>query len=70
MAAIDYMEEITIIHKTLLQADIVIVKGLTNLESLREERVFLTALPLKIEGSDGRLVHAIAIEDSMDEILP
>lgn len=60
----------TIIYKNLLQADIVIVKGLTNLESLREERVFFIVLPLKIEEGDGTLERAIAIEDYMDEILP
>ena len=64
------MEEITAVHQTLLQAGIVIVEGLTNLESLREERVFFTALPLKVEGGDGTPVRAIAIEGSMDEILP
>lgn len=70
VAAVDDMEEITAVHQTLLQAGIVIVEGLTNLESLREERVFFTALPLKIEGGDGTPVRAIAIEGSMDEILP
>lgn len=70
VAAVDDTKEITIVHQTLLQAGIVIVEGLTNLESLREERVFFTALPLKIEESDGTPVRAIAIEGSMDEILP
>ncbi len=70
VAAVDDTGEITIVHQTLLQAGIVIVEGLTNLESLREERVFFTALPFKIEGGDGTPVHAIAIEGSMDEILP
>ena len=70
VAAVDDMEEITAVHQTLLQAGIVIVEGLTNLESLREERVFFTALPLKVEGGDGTPVRAIAIEGSMDEILP
>ena len=70
VAAVDDMEEITAVHQTLLQAGIVIVEGLTNLESLREERVFFTALPLKVEGGDGTPVRAIAIEGSMEEILP
>ena len=70
VAAVNDTEEITIVHQTLLQAGIVIVEGLTILESLREECVFFTALPLKIEGDDGTPVRAIAIEGSMDEILP
>ncbi len=67
--AINDIEEITIIHKTLRQADIVITERLTNLEFLREKRIFFTALPLKIEEGDRTLVRAIAIENSMDEIL-
>ena len=64
------MEEITAVYQILLQAGIVIIEGLTNLKSLREERIFFTALPLKIEGGYGTPVRSIAIEGSMDEILP
>jgi kynurenine formamidase len=70
VAAIDDMEEITAVHQTLLQAGIVIVEGLTNLDAIRAERVFFTALPLKIEDGDGTPVRAIAIEGPMDDILP
>ena len=67
--AVNDIEEITIIHKTLRQADIVITERLTNLEFLREKSIFFTALPLKIERGNRTLVRAIAIENSMDEIL-
>ena len=70
VAAVDDIEEITVVHQTLLQASIVIVEGLTKMESLREERVFFTAIPIKMEGSDGTSVRAIAIESFIDKILP
>lgn len=70
VAAIDDMEEITAVHQTLLGAGIVIIEGLTNLNAIRSERVFFTALPLKVEGGDGTPVRAIAIEGAMDDLLP
>ena len=63
VAAIDDKEELTTVHQTLLGAEIVIVEGLTNLETLHQQEVTFIALPLKLEGGDGSPVRAIAIED-------
>jgi kynurenine formamidase len=56
------LEEVTIMHRILLGGGIVIVEGLTNLEALRQERVFFGALPLKIDGGDGSPCRAFAME--------
>lgn len=53
-------EELTVVHQTLLRAEIVIVECLTNLDKLPSE-VHFTALPLKIQDGDGSPVRAIAV---------
>ncbi len=55
--------EIQLVHHILLDADIIIVEGLCNLNQLKAEKVQFQALPLKIEHGDGSPVRAIAIED-------
>ena len=55
-------EEVTRIHEILLGGDIIIVEGLTNLDSISRERVKLIALPLKIKGGDGAPARVIAME--------
>ena len=55
-------DELTEVHRTLLEAEIVIVEGLANLRELRSEIVHFTALPLKLDGVDGSPVRAIAID--------
>ena len=56
------MEEVTKIHEILLGGDIIIVEGLTNLDSVSKRKVKLIALPLKIKGGDGAPARVIAIE--------
>ncbi len=56
-------QEITNIHKILLEAGILIVEGLANLESIQQEKVTFMALPLKIHKGDGAPVRALAIEE-------
>jgi len=56
------MEEVTKIHEILLGGDIIIVEGLTNLDSVSKRRVKLIALPLKIKGGDGAPARVIVIE--------
>ena len=51
------------VHEVLLCRSIVIVEGLTNMEELGDEEFIFIALPLKIKGSDGSPVRAIAIKD-------
>jgi kynurenine formamidase len=55
-------EELTSVHRVLLEAGIVIVEGLANLDALQGDEVTFIALPLKLEGGDGSPVRAIAIE--------
>lgn len=56
------MEEVTKIHEILLGGDIIIVEGLTNLDSVSKRKVKLIALPLKIKGGDGAPARVIAVE--------
>lgn len=62
VADVNNLEELTRIHKILLAGGVTIVEGLTNLDALREPRVWLAALPLKIDGGDGCPCRAFAIE--------
>jgi kynurenine formamidase len=55
-------EEVTKIHEILLGGDIIIVEGLTNLDSVSRGKVKLIALPLKIKGGDGAPARVIAME--------
>jgi kynurenine formamidase len=50
------------VHHALLGAEILIVEGLANLELLESERVFFSALPLRIRGGDGSPCRAIAVD--------
>jgi arylformamidase len=62
VADVNSLDEVTEIHRVLLGGGVVIVEGLTNLEALRQERVFFGAVPLKIEGGDGSPCRAFALE--------
>jgi kynurenine formamidase len=55
-------QELTLVHRILLEAGIVIVEGLTNLDRLTCSMVELIVLPLKVRGGDGAPARAIAIE--------
>ena len=70
VAAIDDLDEITAVHRTLLGAGVTIVEGLTNLDQIKEDRITFIALPLKISGGDGTPVRAIAIEGDFNALLP
>ena len=69
VADVNNMEELTLIHKILLGANVTIVEGLTNLGALAQEKVFFVAAPLKIEGGDGCPCRAFAIEGVAPELL-
>jgi len=62
VANVNDIEELTAVHTILLGGGVIVVEGLTNLEALREERVFFCAVPLKIEGGDGSPCRAFALE--------
>lgn len=63
VADVNNMEELTRIHRILLGANITIVEGLTNLDTLTQEKVYFVAAPLKIEGGDGCPCRAFAFEE-------
>jgi len=56
------------VHSILLDAGIVLVETMANLAELREERVWLIVLPLKLTGLDGSPARAVAIEGA--DIVP
>jgi arylformamidase len=58
-----YSVDYVAVHHALLRAEVLIVEGLTRLETLKSERVFFVALPLRIRGRDGSPCRAIAIDE-------
>lgn len=63
VADVNDLDRLTAVHRTLLDAGILIVEGLANLAELRTEVVRLVVLPLSIAGADGAPARAIAIEE-------
>jgi len=53
VADVNNIEELTAVHRILLEAGVVIVEGLTNLDAITKEKVTFIALPLKLAGGDG-----------------
>jgi kynurenine formamidase len=62
VADVNDLPELIRIHQTLLGGGVLPVEGLTNLEAIRQEKVFFAALPLKPLRGDGSPVRAFAIE--------
>ncbi|MFC2090304.1 cyclase family protein [Bacteroidota bacterium] len=63
IADVNNLTELQAVHSVLLQADILILEGLCNLEEVRKDYVTLVALPLKITGGDGAPVRALILEN-------
>jgi arylformamidase len=64
VADVNDKQELTRIHRILLTGGVIIVEGLTNLASIRRDKVQFAALPLKIQGGDGAPVRAFALEEA------
>ncbi len=62
VADVNNIKEVTEIHTILMENNVVIVEGLTNLEQLSKNKITLIALPLKVENGDGAPARVIAIE--------
>lgn len=62
VADVNDLAEVTEIHRILLSGRVIIVEGLTNLDQIHGDRVFLIALPLKIQGGDGAPARVLALE--------
>jgi kynurenine formamidase len=63
VADVNNREELTTVHRILLEAGIVIVEGLTNLDQLTEKNFTFIVLPLRVPGCDGAPVRAVAVEE-------
>jgi len=63
VADINNMQELTEVHHILFEGGVIVVEGLTNLESLTKPKVTFIALPLKVAAGDGAPVRALAIEE-------
>ncbi|MFQ6112148.1 MAG: cyclase family protein [Nitrospinota bacterium] len=50
-------------HDIMLRAGVLMIEYMCNLHALRQERVMLYALPIKIEGGAGAPARVLAIED-------
>ncbi|GGG50933.1 cyclase [Croceivirga lutea] len=62
VADVNNLEEVTKIHTILMEHDIIIVEGLTNLDALTKNQVILIATPLKIMRGDGAPARVLALE--------
>lgn len=62
VADVNNLDEVTEVHQTLFQGNVLIVEGLAHLDQLTQDRVEFFALPLNMPGLDGSPVRAIAIE--------
>lgn len=62
IADVNEIGELQEVHRILLEANILILEGLCNLESIGSDFGQLVALPLKITGGDGAPVRALFIE--------
>jgi len=63
VADVNNIKELTIVHRILFEANVIVVEGLANLASLSKPKVTFVALPLKIAGGDGAPARAVAIEE-------
>jgi kynurenine formamidase len=63
VADVNNLAEVTLIHKILLDGNIIIVEGICNTEDITNEMVQLIALPLKILKGDGAPARVIAIQE-------
>jgi len=63
VADVNQLDEVSEIHRILLEAGILIIEGLTNLHQIRQPRVELCAFPLSIKGSDGAPARVLAYEE-------
>jgi arylformamidase len=62
VADVGNLEEVTNIHRILMDGNVIIIEGLTNLDQLQKSTFTLLAFPLKIKDGDGAPARVIAIE--------
>lgn len=59
-------KDYSIIHRILLEKEIVILEGMTNIKAIPSDEAFLIALPLKIRHGDGSPVRAVALCEKLN----
>ena len=64
-----YTPDFVEVHHTLLKAEVLIIEGLANLDTLENDSVLLIALPLRIKGRDGSPCRAAAVDGLTHEQL-
>lgn len=65
VADVNDLEEVTEIHRILMENDVIILEGLTNLDAITQPKVQLIALPLKVKKGDGAPARVIVIEGEL-----
>lgn len=66
VADVNDLAEVTAIHHILLKGNVIIIEGLTELDKIQTEKVFLMALPLKIKDGDGAPARVFALEEKTE----
>ena len=64
VADVNSPEELTAVHRVLLEGGVTVVEGLADLDRITSEIVELIVLPLRIRDGDGSPVRAVAIEQT------
>jgi len=62
VADVNSPEELTAVHRVLLEGGVTVVEGLAGLDQITSETVELIVLPLRVRNGDGSPVRAVAIE--------
>jgi kynurenine formamidase len=66
VADVHNRDELTTVHRILLEGGVTIVEGLNGLDQITTETVQLIVLPLRVMDGDGSPVRAVAIEQTED----
>lgn len=66
VADVNSPEELTAVHRVLLEGGVVVVEGLADLDQITSEIIELIVLPLRVREGDGAPVRAVAIEETED----
>jgi kynurenine formamidase len=62
VADVHHREELTAVHRILLEGGVVIVEGLAHLDQIDTQCVELAVLPLKVLDGDGAPARAVAVQ--------
>jgi kynurenine formamidase len=66
VADVNSPEELTAVHRVLLEGGVIVVEGLADLDQITSEIIELIVLPLRVRDGDGSPVRAVAIEETKD----